>query len=102
VKSGAGASLHAVIRPEDLPAVGDIDRFEGLLAGMGRRKRQMPARMPVLREHDVREFGRQRIDQRHNFIAAWHGKAAAGTEIVLDVDNEKHIPLADGHVFFQT
>ena len=102
VKSGAGGSLHAVIRPEDLPAIGDIDRLERLLAGMRRRKRQMPARMPVLREHDVREFGRQRINQRHNFIAARHGEATAGTEVVLDVDNEKHIALANGHVFFQT
>src|SRR5262245_46651534 len=68
---------------------------------MRRRKRQMPARMPILREHDVREFGRQGIYHRHNFMAVRHGEAAAGTEVVLDVDNEKRIALADSQFFFQ-
>ena len=101
VKSSTCGSLHAMVRPEDLPAIGDVDRFEGLLAGMRRCKRQMPARMPVLRKHYVREFGRQGIDQGHNLVATRYGEAAAWTEIVLDVDNEKHIVLADSQIFFQ-
>src|SRR5512139_1494067 len=101
-EGGPGSSLHAVVRPQDLGAVGDLDRLEGLLAGVRRRERQVPARMPVLREHDVGEFGRQRIDQRHNFIAARHGEAAAGAEVVLDVDDEKRVPLADRQGFSQT
>ena len=35
-------------------------------------------------------------------MAARHGEAAAGTEVVLDVDNEKRVALADSQVFFQT
>ena len=31
-----------------------------------------------------------------------HGEAAAGTEVVLDVDNEKRIALADSQFSFQT
>jgi hypothetical protein len=58
--------------------------------------------MPVLRQHDVWEFGCQRIDQGHNLVSAGHGEAAAGTEVVLDVDNEKRVALADSQIFFQT
>ena len=35
-------------------------------------------------------------------MAVRHGEAAAGTEVVLDVDNEKRIALADSQFFFQT
>jgi hypothetical protein len=34
-------------------------------------------------------------------MAVRHGEAAAGTEVVLDVNNEKRIALADGQFFFQ-
>ena len=34
-------------------------------------------------------------------MAVRHGEAAAGTEVVLDVDNEKRIALADSQFFFQ-
>jgi hypothetical protein len=35
-------------------------------------------------------------------MAVRHGEAAAGTEVVLDVDNEKRIALADSQFLFQT
>jgi hypothetical protein len=35
-------------------------------------------------------------------MAARHGEAAAGAEVVLDVDDEKRIVLADSQFFFQT
>jgi hypothetical protein len=35
-------------------------------------------------------------------MAARHREAAARTEVVLDVDHQKHIALADGRIFFQT
>jgi len=34
-------------------------------------------------------------------MAARHSEAAAGTEVVLDVDNEKRIAVADSQFFFQ-
>jgi hypothetical protein len=58
--------------------------------------------MPVLREHYVSKPCRQCIDQWHNFVAARHCQAAAGTEVVLDVDDEKRVVLANREVFLQT
>jgi hypothetical protein len=48
------------------------------------------------------EFGCQSVDQGHNLVAARHSEAAAGAEVVLDVDDEKRIVLADSQFFFQT
>jgi len=55
----------------------------------------MAGRMPVLGEHDVREFLRQGVDQRHDLVAARHGEAAARTKIVLHVDDEQNVARGD-------
>src|SRR5262245_4597920 len=55
----------------------------------------MAARVPVLRRHHMREFSRQCIDRRHDLVAARHRQIAAGAEIVLNVDDQKHITVAD-------
>jgi hypothetical protein len=57
--------------------------------------------MPVLRKHDVSKPFRHCIDQGHDFVAARHCQAAAETEVVLDVDDEKRIVLANRQIFFQ-
>lgn len=54
----------------------------------------MSARMPILCQHDVGEFCRQRINQWHHFVAARYRQATARAKVVLDVDNQKHIALA--------
>ena len=54
----------------------------------------MPARMPVLRQHDVREFFRQAVDQRHHLVAARHRQIAAGTEVVLYIDDQQDVALS--------
>jgi hypothetical protein len=43
----------------------------------------------------VSEFCRQCIDRRYDLVAARHRQAAARTEIVLNVDDQKHIAVAD-------
>ena len=55
----------------------------------------MTARMPILRQYDVGEFCRQRVDQRHDFIAARHREAAARAKVILDVDHEEHVVFAN-------
>src|SRR5262245_3151279 len=42
VDGGTVRALHAVIRPQDLVAVGELHAFERLLAGMGGGKRDVP------------------------------------------------------------
>src|SRR5262249_43442251 len=94
-KSRAGGVLHAMVRPQDLRSVGDLDRLVRLPAGMRRRERQMSRRMPVLRQYHVLEAPGDAIDAGHDLVAARHRETAAGTEIVLDVDDEQDVVLAD-------
>ena len=55
VERGAGRALHAMVRPQDLRAVGSRDGVVGLLAGMAEAKDRWPARVPVLGQHDMAE-----------------------------------------------
>ena len=55
----------------------------------------MAARVPVLRQHHMRESRGQAIDQRHDLVAARHRQPAARTEVVLDVDDQQDVAIAD-------
>ncbi len=55
----------------------------------------MSRRMPILCQHDIFKVFRQLVDDRHNLIAARHGKRAAGAEIVLYVDHDEDVTVAD-------
>ena len=55
----------------------------------------MAARMPVLGQDHVAEARGQAVDDRHDLVAARHGERAARAEIVLDVDDEQDVLLAD-------
>jgi hypothetical protein len=91
VQVGARRALHAVIGPEDLRAVGQLRRLERLLARMRRRERDVTRRVPVLREHDVLERGRQAVDERDDLIAFLHRQRAARGKAVLYVDHEENV-----------
>jgi hypothetical protein len=52
---GALRPLNAVVRPQDLRAIGDVDRLIWLAPGMRGRERLVRRRMPVLCEHHMRE-----------------------------------------------
>ena len=62
---------------------------------MRRRERQMSGRMPILRKDDVAELGAKPIDDRHDFIAVRDGQCAVRTEIVLHVDDNQSVAVAD-------
>jgi hypothetical protein len=61
----------------------------------------MPARMPVLRQHNMGKLCCQRVDHGHDFVAARHREAAARAKIMLDVDNQEDVVLADRETFCQ-
>jgi len=54
--------------------------------------------MPVLREHHMREAFGQTIDQRHHLVAMRNRQRPAGTEVVLDIDHQQRIAIADGEM----
>src|SRR6266852_3362864 len=87
VQRRAVASLHAVIGPQHLLAVGKLDRVEGLPPGMRSRERLVSWRMTVLRQHHVCEALRERVDDRHDLVALLNREPAAGAEVVLDIDH---------------
>jgi hypothetical protein len=84
-----------VIGPQDLLAIGQIDRFERLFAGMGGSERDVARGVPVLRQHYIREPLGKAVDHRNNLITILHGKAAAGQETVLNIDDEKRRSIID-------
>jgi hypothetical protein len=53
--------------------------------------------MPVLGQHDMTEATDEAIDDRHHGIAVGDRKRAAGTEIVLYIDDQQHIVVANLH-----
>ncbi len=49
----------------------------------------MARRVPVLRQHPHLVVRKQRVDRRHDLVAAGDGKCAARAEIVLHVDDDQ-------------
>ena len=66
MERGARSALHAMIRPQGLRAVIELDRLERRLAGMGAGERDVSRRVPVLRDDDMREAPREPVDHRHD------------------------------------
>src|SRR5882724_3989609 len=89
VQLGAASSLDAVRGPKHLFAVGQAGGLEGLAPGMGGGERDVVARMPVLREHDVRKAAGEAVDDGHDLVALRHGERAAWHEVVLHVDDDQ-------------
>jgi hypothetical protein len=84
----AEGSRHTVVRPKN--SLAWISLVEAKRRHpLGGSKGTMPLRMPVLGQDDMGEPRHEAIYQRDNFIAAWHGKRAAGTKIVLNIYNYK-------------
>ena len=53
------------------------------------RKAAVVGRMPVLRGHDEVIPRLKAIDQRHDLVASGHRQGAAGTEVVLNVNDDQ-------------
>jgi hypothetical protein len=43
------------------------------------------------------EFGGQPVDGGNNLVALRHGKRAARTEVVLDIDDNEDVPVVAVH-----
>jgi hypothetical protein len=94
VQSSASGVLHAVVRPQDLCAIANIDGLKVLLPMRG-CERLMTARVPILRQHHVFKFCRQPIDYRHDLVAPRHCQIATRAKVILQVDHKKDIAVAD-------
>ena len=51
--------------------------------------------MPILGEDDVAELVGKAVDDRHDLIAARYGERAVRTKIVLHVDDDQNVAVAD-------
>ena len=71
------------------------DRLVWLLARMRATQTTDGRGMPILRQHHVREPLGQPVDQRHDLVPARDRQPPAGTEVVLDVDDDEDIAVAD-------
>jgi hypothetical protein len=47
--------------------------------------------MPVLSQHDVFEARRERVDDRNDLVAPLYREPAAGTEVVLHIDDDEGV-----------
>ena len=87
--------LYAVIGPEGLGAVVDLDGFEGLgvrmSRGVGCGEGDVFGWMPVLGEDDVIEFFGEGVDEEDDRVAVWYGQGSAGHEVVLNVDDQEGV-----------
>ncbi len=88
-KARAESALHAMVGPQHLLAVGQVDRRERHPTGMRRGERDVPRRMPVLRQDDLVEVQRDAVDRRDHLVPARHRQRAAGQEVILDVDDQQ-------------
>src|SRR5204862_3780305 len=95
---GPARPLHAVVRPQNLSAISQLDALIWLSAGMRGGKRLVPGGMPVLCEDDVLEMCGEPIDEGDKLIAARNGKASARTEIVLNVNDQQNISGPNGGI----
>ena len=85
----AGRALNAMDGPEDLRQPCQFDRLARRAAGMVGGEAAVVGRMPVLRGHDQFILRLEAIDQRHDPVAFRHRQRAAGTEVVLNVNDDK-------------
>jgi len=81
--------LHAMVWPQHLVTIANLDHLERLLVWIARRERHVVVRMPVLRHHHIVEAFGDAVDYRNHLIAVFHRQAAAWQEAVLHVDNNQ-------------
>src|SRR5258705_8083126 len=91
-KLRAGRALDAMLGPQNLRAVMELDRRE-VRTTMARCKGMMAWRMPILRQHDMRKLPRNTIDQGNDRVTIGHRQSAARHEVVLHIDDEKNVAI---------
>ena len=98
VKLGAGGALDAMVGPERLGAIAQLDFFERALSGVGAGEGGMRGGVPVLGEDDVPEFGSDAVNDGDHRVAVGYGQRATGAEVVLHVDDNEDVLGGDLHI----
>ncbi len=101
VKFCPGRAFHAVIRPKRLRSIGHFDLTEGRSARVLAGERGMFSRMPILRQHDSPKFWHHRVDPRDDLIALCDRQRAAGTKIVLNINDNQGCMCLVHHVLLR-
>ncbi len=78
----ARRSLHAMVGPQGLLAIGELLGRERL-GRVGRGERGVARRVPVLRDHDMGEPADQGVGDRDHRVALADRERAAGHEVGL-------------------
>ena len=98
VKLGAGRALDAVIGPECLDAVAQLNLLKGLAGAVAGGEGGVALGVPVLREEDVVKEWRDSMDDGNDSVALGHGQRAARAEVVLDVNSEEDVVGGGVHI----
>src|SRR5208283_5587699 len=76
---------------QGLRAVGRLDGSIRLCTAVRAGKRDVRRRMPVLREQNVRETSRKRVDDGDDLVAACDPQRAARAEVVLHINDKQRV-----------
>ncbi len=82
------SSLNAVVRPQRLRPVGQLNRLERLLREMGAGEGMMPRRMPVLSEKNMLKGRSNPANDLDDFVTSSHGKSSTRAEVILHIDDD--------------
>ena len=93
----SGRALHAVDRPQDLLQPLHIDGLPNRTPRVVDGKTSVVARMPVLCGNDEFEDGgfQEAVGDRDDPISLRDGKSAAGTKVVLEVNQDEGAQICD-------
>ena len=91
MQCGAGSALHAMVRPQRLRLIVELDQLERRAPRMRAGERNVAGRVPVLRGHHVPEpAGVEQLSHAGNQrVAVVAGQRAAGHEVRLQVDHDQ-------------
>ena len=95
------AALDAVVRPESLRAVGRLDLFEGLGAGVGGGEGCVGGRVPVLGEDDMGERGSYLMNWSEHGVSVGNRQRATRTKVILDIDDQQDVVESEFHTAFR-
>ncbi len=98
MKIRSSSLLHAMIRPQRLRSIAQLNLLIRLLLSMRTRKRSMPRRMPILCENHMLKARRNSENRLNDRVSAHNGQLPAGAEIILHVDHEKYIGGGYGYL----
>jgi hypothetical protein len=91
MEGGAVGVLQTVVGPEGLGAVGGGYGVLWVAAWVRAGEGDVASRVPVLGEEDVGEAAAEAVDEGDDLVAVLDGEMAAGTEVVLQVDDEESV-----------